>query len=123
MIPLVHYRWSTQLEDFCTRLLSKDPAERLGMGTDGFAEISGHAWFASIDWDKLNAKEVKPPFKPSISAKMFKSDPTIQSHEDIGDKNRKAVEGKDKYDGFTYVNTTSAADGAATAEGGAEEQT
>lgn len=32
-------------------------------------EIKSHVFFATIDWDALYKKEIKPPFKPAVSEK------------------------------------------------------
>ena len=47
-------------------LLNRDPEKRLGNG--GAQEIKNHPFFASIDWKKLNAKKIQPPFKPSVDS-------------------------------------------------------
>lgn len=33
----------------------------------GVHEIKEHIFFATIDWDALLRKEVRPPFKPAVS--------------------------------------------------------
>jgi hypothetical protein len=48
------------------KLLVKDERKRLGSGLGGVKEVMAHPWFASIDWDALVHKRIKPPFKPSI---------------------------------------------------------
>lgn len=30
--------------------------------------IKNHPWFAEIDWAKLLAKEIEPPFKPMVTS-------------------------------------------------------
>ena len=46
-------------------LLQRNPARRLGAG--GAEEIKKHPFFARhIDWNKLMAKKIQPPFKPSV---------------------------------------------------------
>lgn len=48
-----------------TGLLTRDPAQRLGV--NGAEEIKKHPFFAkAIDWRKLMAKKIQPPFKPSV---------------------------------------------------------
>ncbi|XP_076638711.1 ribosomal protein S6 kinase 2 beta isoform X1 [Colletes latitarsis] len=46
-------------------LFKRNPANRLGSG--GVEEIKSHVFFATIDWDALYNKEIKPPFKPAVS--------------------------------------------------------
>uniref|UniRef100_A0A8C6WLA8 Protein kinase C n=1 Tax=Neogobius melanostomus TaxID=47308 RepID=A0A8C6WLA8_9GOBI len=49
-------------------LLTKNPTRRLGCVTSegGESAVTSHLFFCSIDWDKLNRKEIEPPFKPRI---------------------------------------------------------
>jgi serum/glucocorticoid-regulated kinase 2 len=50
-----------------TLLLNRDPAQRLGSGPNGAADIKAHPFFAKhINWSMLLAKKVQPPFKPSV---------------------------------------------------------
>lgn len=53
----------TDAQDLLTRLLQKDPANRL----DDAQQIKNHAFFKDIDWKKLLDKGYQPPFKPTIS--------------------------------------------------------
>lgn len=50
--------------DFLTRLLEKDPSKRLGV--NGVSEIMNHYFFETIDWLKLERKQIKPPYVPKI---------------------------------------------------------
>jgi serum/glucocorticoid-regulated kinase 2 len=36
------------------------------LGNTGAQEIKNHPFFATIDWKKLMAKRIQPPFKPSV---------------------------------------------------------
>ena len=50
-----------------TGLLTRDPAKRLGV--NGAQDIKDHVFFKkAIDWKKLVAKKVQPPFKPSVAS-------------------------------------------------------
>ncbi|MBN3295988.1 KS6A6 kinase, partial [Amia calva] len=46
-------------------LFKRNPANRLGAGSDGVEEIKRHAFFSTIDWNKLYRREIQPPFKPA----------------------------------------------------------
>ena len=46
--------------------LERDPNKRLGMKTSPFGTIREHAFFASMEWDKLEKRRVDSPFKPNI---------------------------------------------------------
>merc|ERR1711935_670964 len=55
---------------FCKSLMQKNPKKRLGcdgMPEKGNSDVKRHAFFVNllpIDWDKLERREVQPPFKP-----------------------------------------------------------
>ncbi|KHN79910.1 Serine/threonine-protein kinase sgk-1 [Toxocara canis] len=52
-------------KDILNKLLHKDCEKRLG-SIDDFREIKSHSFFTPIDFDKLQRKELKPPFIPKI---------------------------------------------------------
>ncbi|KAL7948902.1 hypothetical protein V8C42DRAFT_312641 [Trichoderma barbatum] len=58
-------------KDILTRLLNRDPAQRLG-AKRGVAEIKEHPFFVSIDWDKLVRRGYHPAFKPSQITMPFR---------------------------------------------------
>ncbi|KAI0303627.1 kinase-like protein [Multifurca ochricompacta] len=51
-------------------LLERDPKKRLGCrtGVSSIDEIQSHGWFSRINWEKLEAKQLDPPFVPSNRA-------------------------------------------------------
>ncbi|KAH7324756.1 serine/threonine-protein kinase gad8 [Stachybotrys elegans] len=52
-------------KDLLTKLLNRDPAERLG--ANGAAEIKAHPFFHAIDWRKLLQRKYEPTFKPTVA--------------------------------------------------------
>lgn len=48
------------------RLLHKNPNKRLGTSERDAEDVKKQAFFRLIDWDKLLARKIKPPFKPTI---------------------------------------------------------
>lgn len=51
-------------KDLLTKLLNRDPAQRLG--ANGSAEIKAHPFFHAIDWRKLLQRKYEPTFKPNV---------------------------------------------------------
>ncbi|XP_076369043.1 calcium-independent protein kinase C-like isoform X5 [Tachypleus tridentatus] len=51
--------------------MTKNPIKRLGcVASQGLEQaILNHAFFKDIDWDALEAKKIKPPFRPKIKTK------------------------------------------------------
>jgi len=60
--------FSADAKDCVTALLQKDPKARLCSGPTGGAEIMAHPFFKDINWEKLEAKGVAPPFVPTIKS-------------------------------------------------------
>ncbi|XP_062522733.1 protein kinase C delta type-like [Corticium candelabrum] len=59
-------RWlSSEAVSFVSKLLDRDPKSRLGMQQDS-EPIRGESFFSSIDWKKLEAREIDPPFRPEV---------------------------------------------------------
>ncbi|EDV22762.1 uncharacterized protein TRIADDRAFT_28308 [Trichoplax adhaerens] len=57
-----------EFRDICEKLLEKDPKKRLGCVEDGVESPNDHPFFKSIDFAKLGALKVKPPFVPDPRA-------------------------------------------------------
>jgi serum/glucocorticoid-regulated kinase 2 len=55
---------SPSARSILTGLLTRDPAQRLGV--NGADEIKRHPFFEKIDWRRLAQKKIQPPFKPSV---------------------------------------------------------
>lgn len=98
--------YSDDIVDLICRLLEKDKSKRLG-STDDFIEVLGHPYFASLDIEALENKQVKPPFLPNFSNKDITHFFNVQnSKAAMGDtyiprENRKIVDqNKDAFSDF-----------------------
>lgn len=49
-----------------SQLICRDPSVRLCASDDDVEELKRHPFFSSVNWDKLYAREVVPPFKPVL---------------------------------------------------------
>jgi serine/threonine protein kinase len=99
---------SKEAGDFIVSLLEKDPEKRL---IDP-VKIKRHVFFRGMDWEKLLAKEVKPPFLPRVKSKKdtrfidrsFTNEaPKLSPPEDDSEIS-KAQQGA--FRGFTFVSPT-----------------
>ena len=61
---------SQHSKNLISGLLTKDPSRRLG-SQNGIEDIKAHPWMKSINWKKINAKKVHPPFRPSLHHSNF----------------------------------------------------
>ncbi|XP_072546244.1 ribosomal protein S6 kinase alpha-1 isoform X5 [Salminus brasiliensis] len=58
---------SAEAQSLLRALFKRNPTNRLGSGPDGAEEIKRHAFFFTIDWNKLFRREIKPPFRPAVA--------------------------------------------------------
>uniref|UniRef100_A0A665WFV0 Protein kinase C n=1 Tax=Echeneis naucrates TaxID=173247 RepID=A0A665WFV0_ECHNA len=68
---IVYSSWlSTEAVNILKAFLTKNPTRRLGCvaSEGGENAVTSHAFFAAIDWEKLNRREIEPPFKPRIKS-------------------------------------------------------
>jgi len=98
-----HIGFSREAKEICKAFLTKNPAKRLGRGANGETEIKGHLFFRKVDWDKIENREIQPPFKPKIT------DPRLAENFDKEFKDLKVelTPPKDdgKFSGFSWTNS------------------
>lgn len=58
------------------QLLQKSPSNRLGCGEEGGEEVKSHPFFRNINFKRLEAGMVDPPFVPDVSSML----PFLTSH-------------------------------------------
>jgi len=97
---------SSEAKSVMTALLQRDPKRRLG--NHGGDEIKKHPFFARyIDWNRLIAKKIQPPFKPSVESVLdvanFDSEFTNETAQDsVVEDSHLSETVQDKFRGFTY---------------------
>jgi len=97
---------SPEARSVMTSLLQRDPSRRLG--ANGGEEIKRHLFFSRyIDWNKLLAKKIQPPFKPSVESVLdvanFDPDFTNEEAQDsVVTDSALSETVQDRFKGFTY---------------------
>uniref|UniRef100_A0A4W5MHQ8 G protein-coupled receptor kinase n=1 Tax=Hucho hucho TaxID=62062 RepID=A0A4W5MHQ8_9TELE len=60
--------FNNETKDFCRLLLNKDPRHRLGCQGSGVYGVKSHPFFRTINFRRLEAGVIEPPFKPDPRA-------------------------------------------------------
>jgi len=89
--------------------LIKDREQRLGCGSNGEKDIKTNVFFRPIDWDKLERREIEPPFKPPVknakSTENFDQEFLCEPPQVTPtDAERLAALDHDEFKGFSWVN-------------------
>ncbi|KAI8639933.1 kinase-like domain-containing protein [Parasitella parasitica] len=53
----------------CEALLERNPEKRLGGGKGDAQEVKNHPFFAGVNWEDMLAKQVQPPFLPTVNGR------------------------------------------------------
>ena len=97
---------SEDAKDLCSKLLKKDPNERLGSGPNDAEEIKSHPWFNAIDWDKIANKTMTPPYQPQLDdefdVKHFMPEFTNLQPSPVDGENYFSQEEKAEFPNFSY---------------------
>ncbi|KAF7638516.1 Non-specific serine/threonine protein kinase [Meloidogyne graminicola] len=51
-------------------LFKRNPSNRLGGGSEGTSALKSHKFFSAIDWKRLLARKMQPPFRPHFSSSL-----------------------------------------------------
>lgn len=66
-VPSISYIVHTMVHAYRSfQLFERSPEERLGMPNATCGPIRSHAFFKTIAWDKLERRELAPPFRPKV---------------------------------------------------------
>jgi serine/threonine protein kinase len=95
---------SQEAQSLLRALFKRNPMNRLGSGTEGCNEIKKHPFFASIDWQKLYNKEIKPPFQPTVHAdETYYFDREFTSRTPKDSPGMPLTSGPDLFRGFSFI--------------------
>eukprot|EP01101_Sappina_pedata_P002566 TRINITY_DN12798_c0_g1_i1.p1 TRINITY_DN12798_c0_g1~~TRINITY_DN12798_c0_g1_i1.p1 ORF type:complete len:395 (+),score=170.66 TRINITY_DN12798_c0_g1_i1:124-1308(+) len=79
----------------------------------GDKDIKQHPFFAEIDWDKLDRKEIEPIFKPNVKSEsdITEIDPVFTQETAVDSLVERSVildSNEANFDGFSYINPNNA---------------
>ncbi|XP_062215682.1 serine/threonine-protein kinase AtPK2/AtPK19-like isoform X2 [Phragmites australis] len=60
---------SSEAHSLLKGLLHKEAGRRLGSGPGSSDEIKNHKWFKSVNWKRLEARQIQPSFRPNVAGK------------------------------------------------------
>jgi len=109
---------SAEAKSLLEGLLTRDVEKRLGSGAEGGKAIKNHPFFKDIDWDKLERREIEPPFKPKVKSETDTSQIdtvfTVEKPQDslVENSLSDAIAKENNFDGFTFVDPSAIEGGA-----------
>ncbi|TMW68666.1 hypothetical protein Poli38472_006134 [Pythium oligandrum] len=105
-----HFGLSPEVKNLIAALLERDPTYRIGCRPGaGVEDIKRHPFFAEIDWDALERRGVKPPFKPRVRSptdiQNFDKEFTKEApdHLFLQQDTRLPVSPKNEFQGFSFT--------------------
>ena len=60
-------------KNIISRLLDRNPDQRLGANINGASEVRQHAFFKNLDWQEVIERKTEPSFGPGHHAGAFES--------------------------------------------------
>ncbi|KAL1514428.1 hypothetical protein AB1Y20_003527 [Prymnesium parvum] len=99
-----------EVKNLIEHLLIRDPLRRLGSGPGDVKELENHAFFSSLDFQKVYKKEITPIYKPNIGGEtdtanfdpQFTAEAAVDSMVDTN-----VLAGQpNHFEGFTYQAAT-----------------
>jgi len=95
---------SAEAQSLLEGLLNRDVAKRLGD-----KDVKLHPWFASIDWVKLDKKEIEPVFKPKVASEsdISQIDPVFTQETAVDSLVERSVildTNDANFENFSYIN-------------------
>jgi len=116
-------RFPPFLSDSCksliVALLNRDPKARLG-SRDDVEDLKAHPFFREINWSKMMAKEIDPPYKPKVKADVdfagnfdptFLAEPVVDSVVPASELSTTLATAGDAFSDFTFQQKGSALTG------------
>ena len=65
---------SVEMRSFLSKILEKNPENRLGHAPDGWQQIQNHSFFRQINFSDLLLKKYRPDFIPAVVSPLVFSD-------------------------------------------------
>ncbi|KAK3102892.1 hypothetical protein FSP39_014744 [Pinctada imbricata] len=107
-----HYpRWlPKEAASILSLLFVRNPRERMGMPDCPAGPINSHAFFRNIDWERLERRQIDPPFRPKIKSESdisnFDKDFTMEKAQlTQTDKELLRTMNQKVFNGFSFTST------------------
>jgi len=99
--------FSENARSLLNRLLERNPKKRIGNGPSDAEEIKQHPFFESVDWNKLDGKQIEPPFRPALKSetdtRFFDPESTqLVARHSFSECHLTSKE-QEAFEGFSYV--------------------